>query len=238
MRSLLFWLAVPFLIPQGLWIRRTAPRFAGAGGPNQGSVGNGATRSLVAVGDSIIAGVGASELTKALVGQTSRALAEALSCQINWTAHGYIGANSTRLLDRHLPRLGSISADFIIASVGVNDVTSLTTLGRWRRNLQELLRRLSAHNNDAVIAVAGVPPLGGFPLLPQPLRTALGGRALDFDREARQVIAAFPRAIYVPVEFETSPGQFAPDGYHPSEASYVTFGESMADKIVEHVTNR
>lgn len=238
MRSMLFWLALPFLIPQALWVRRTAPRFAGAGGPSRGSTGNGGERTLVAIGDSIIAGVGASHLSKALVGQAALALSHGLSCKISWTAHGYIGANSSKLLNNFMPGLGAIKADIIITSIGINDITSLTTLPRWRRNLEILLRLFSDQNDAAVIAFAGFPPLGSFPLLPEPLRSILGVRAIDFDRAAQQVIARFPRAIHVPVEFETIHDKFAPDGYHPSEIGYATFGESMAQKIAEQLASR
>jgi len=237
LRSLLFWLAFPFLVPQALWLRRTAPRFAGAAGPNQGSVGAGEPRTLVAIGDSIIAGVGASEFSKALVGQAALALSESLNCEIRWLAHGYIGANTSKLLNIHMPELPDFQADIIIASVGVNDITSVTSLPRWRRNLRMLLRQLTASSNKGIIAFAGLPPLGAFPLLPQPLRAALGFRAVDFDREARRIVAEFPQVVYVPIDFETSPEMFAADGYHPSESSYVIFGESVSRKIVERLVD-
>jgi len=238
LRSLFFWSALPFLAPQALYVRQTAPRFAGAGGPNSGSTGSGERLSLLAVGDSIIAGVGASELSKALVGQTAHGLANTLGRQVDWRAHGYSGANSTKLLETHMPLLSDLGADVVITSIGINDVTSMTTLPRWRKNLSTLFRQLLAHNDDAVIAFAGLPPLHGFPLLPQPLRAVLGLRARDFDLAAIEVIEKHPQVVHVPVDFETTPDQFAADGYHPNEASYVTFGEGVTEKIVERLSKR
>lgn len=223
------------LLPQALYVRQTAPRFADAGGARDGVAGSGVERRLVAVGDSIIAGVGASVLERALVGRTAAALAAALECRIRWTAHGHTGATSSRLIDEHLPGVDARGADMILLSIGVNDVTSLTTLDRWRSNLNGLFDRLEAAADDAVIAFAGVPPLGGFPLLPQPLRAVLGARAGALDLAAREVIADRPRVIHVPVDFDTSPDKFAADGYHPSEESYVTFGQVMADAIAPRV---
>lgn len=238
MHSLLFWTTLPFLLPQALYVRHTAPRFSGAGGPNHGSVGAGEPLKLLAVGDSIIAGVGASELSKALVGRAAEKLSDTLERQVNWRAYGFSGANSTRLLERHLPQIDDLRADVIITSIGINDVTSITTLPHWRENLSTLFRTLLDRNEAAVVAFAGLPPLHGFPLLPQPLRSVLGLRARDFDLAAREIIARYPQVIHVPVEFETTPDKFAPDGYHPNEASYVTFGEGMAEKIVERLSNR
>ena len=88
MRSALFWSSLPFLLPQALYVRQTAPRFAPAAGPTSGAVGEGTQRTLLAIGDSIVAGVGASELPKAMVGQTASALATSLECRVNWQALG------------------------------------------------------------------------------------------------------------------------------------------------------
>ncbi|NNF16076.1 MAG: SGNH/GDSL hydrolase family protein, partial [Gammaproteobacteria bacterium] len=84
MNKLLFWLALPFLIPQALWVRRTAPRFAGADGRADGAVGEGPPVMLYAVGDSIIAGVGATDMSRALVAQTAEFLAAGLDARVQW----------------------------------------------------------------------------------------------------------------------------------------------------------
>jgi len=238
LRSLLFWSTLPFLAPQALYVRQTAPRFAGAEGPSHGSAGEGESLQLLAVGDSIIAGVGASQLQNALVGRAAESLASTLSRKVHWRAHGYIGANSTRLLAQHLPTIDNLSADVLITSIGINDVTSMTTIPRWKDNISALLQTLSYQNDNAIIAFAGLPPLHGFPLLPQPLRSILGVRARDFDLAAREIIARYPQVVHVPVEFETTPDKFAADGYHPNEASYVAYGAGMAEKIVERLSNR
>ncbi len=232
LRTLLFWATFPFLVPQALYVRRTAPRFAPAGGPAAGSTGDGDDTRLLAIGDSIIAGVGASELPKALVGQTAIALATTKGCRVSWQAFGVSGYDSAKLLERLIPELPTAAYDYIIVSVGVNDITGLTSIRDWRRNLALVLRRLQAHSPNALIAVAGMPPLHGFPLLPQPLRATFGLRARVFDDVARTVAEQHHNTLHVPVDFEPDPEKFAPDGYHPSEESYVEFGRSMAEGLL------
>lgn len=232
MKNVLFWAVVPFLLPQALYVRRTAPRFAPARGPSKGLSGNGRETRLLAVGDSIIAGVGATELSKALVGQTATAIAASLDCCVSWQAYGVSGYNSTKTLDRLVPVLPDAAADYIIVSVGVNDITGLMTLRKWRQNLALLLKKLRAHSPNAVIAMAGMPPLHGFPLLPQPLRATFGMRGRLFDEEVRKVVAGVPNTVHVPLDFEPDPQEFAGDGYHPSEESYVKFGRYMADGLL------
>ncbi len=231
-KGLLFWVVFPFLIPQALYVRRTAPRFAPAGGPAHGAVGNGGQVRLLAVGDSIIAGVGASELPKALVGQTAAALAASKGCCVAWRALGVSGYDSAKVLEQLVPDLAGDAFDYIIVSVGVNDITGLTSMRSWRRNLALLLRKLRAHSPRAVIAVSGMPPLHGFPLLPQPLRATFGMRARTFDEVAQEVVAEHPNALHVPVDFDPHPEKFADDGYHPSEESYAEFGRHMAEGLL------
>ncbi|RZV34758.1 MAG: SGNH/GDSL hydrolase family protein [Chromatiales bacterium] len=232
MRNVLFWGVFPFLLPQALYVRRTAPRFAPADGPTQGTCGDGEPFRLLAVGDSIVAGVGATTLSRALVGQTAEALAVSLESRISWHALGASGYNSDKVLDRLIPELPDVAFDYVIVSVGVNDITGLTTLRRWRQNLSLLLEALRSHSPNAIIALAGMPPLHNFPLLPQPLRATLGLRARSFDDIARSLAGTHPGTVHVPVEFEPDPRKFSPDGYHPSEESYAEYGRSMAGALL------
>lgn len=123
----------------------------------------------------------------------------------------------------------------MIVSVGVNDTTSLTRLSIWRQNLSELIAVLRRHSPHAVIAVAGIPPLSGFPLLPQPLRAIFGLRGRTFDDAAREIIRRHHNVTHAPLDFHPTPEQFSADGYHPSEASYREFGQMMAERIIKYV---
>lgn len=238
MRDIWFWALIPLLLPQALYVRKTAPRFAPAIGPSNGFCGSGKQARLIAIGDSIIAGVGATTLSKALVGQTASALAVSLGSCIEWTALGISGYNSEKVLNRLVPELPDIPADYVILSVGVNDVTGLTTLRQWRQNLNLLVAGLQTHSPNAVVAVAGLPPLHSFPLLPQPLRAVFGMRSRSLDEELRKVLHDLPNCVYVPLDFDPDPSKFAPDGYHPSEEGYAEYGRHMADELFKAATRR
>lgn len=195
-------------------------------------MGNGEQIRLLAIGDSIIAGVGATKLSMALVGQTATVLARTLNCRVSWQALGRSGYDSTKLLERVVPSLPKDVFDYVIVSIGVNDITGLTPIRTWRRNLATLLDALERHSPDALIAVAGIPPLHVFPLLPQPLRAALGMRGRVFEVASRSVLNSYERSSLVPLNFEPHPSKFAPDGYHPSEESYAEFAEHIAERLL------
>ena len=231
MRNLLFWSLFPFALPQAVYVRRTAPRFAPPDCAPSGRVGSGPPLNVVGIGDSIIAGVGASRLERALVGQTATELARRLGRRVDWLTLGRSGARVRHLLEEYADQLPETPADVLILSVGVNDVTGLTPQPVWERRLALLLDRLRAHSPDAVIVVAGLPPLGRFPLLPEPLRFASGQRARSFDRAAQRIAAARPGVVHLPVDLVATDGSFSDDGFHPSESSYAFFGRAMAERI-------
>ena len=83
-----------------------------------------------------------------------------------------------------------------------------------------------------------MPPLQGFPLLPQPMRALFGMRAQMLDEVARQLIGKLGYARHVPLDFDPDPAAFAPDGYHPSEESYTEFGQHMAEEILSARSTR
>lgn len=234
LKRLTFWLLMPFVLPQALWVRKNAPRFAGAKGPAKGTIGSGAPINLLAIGDSIIAGVGASTFERALVGTTAHAMATETGATVHWRAVGQTGATSEKVRKRLIPRLKDTMYEYIIVSAGVNDITSLKRTTQWRNDLTALIDNLLEKYPDATLGMAGIPPLHGFPLLPSPLRHVLGIRARSFDTIIQQEAVKRPRVVYLKLDFDPSPERFSPDGYHPSEESYAEFGEALAAVLLAH----
>ncbi len=234
-RRLAFWAMMPFVALQGLRLRKRAPRFATAKGAPTGAVGEGLPLRLLAIGDSIIAGVGAPTVEAALPYQMAQALAQQLGREVHWSATGRIGATADYVLGRLLPKVPAQPFDVIFISVGVNDVTALRRTPRWRSDLGALLDALRTHSPDALIVLAGLPPLSGFPLLPQPLRFLFGMRARTFDAVAEQEATRRPGVLYSPTHFEPYPERFAADGFHPSPDSYQEWGTTLATRIEPHL---
>jgi lysophospholipase L1-like esterase len=133
--------------------------------------------------------------------------------------------------------VGDYRFDAAMISVGVNDVTSLTSGRRYRRELGLLLDALLARSPQAVILLAGVPPLHAFPLLPQPLRWHLGLRGRSLNAFGEQV-ANRPGVIFAPFDFDPRPEHFAADGYHPAPAMHREWGERVAEQIAQQLAVR
>ncbi len=131
-----------------------------------------------------------------------------------------------------------VSADLVLISVGVNDVTGLTFTRRWRRDLQRLLAGVRARWPEATILFAGLPPMGRFPLPPQPLSFSLGLRAGILDRIAREVISDWPGALHVPTRIDPQVHGFCPDGFHPSAESCTLWARELVALLAEPAGER
>ena len=230
-KRILFWSLLPLGIPQGLMLKRTAPRFGAATGDPFGLVGKGERISLVGIGDSIVAGVGAGRADNALAGATAKHLARILEAEISWQTVGKIGATSFSVLKELVPLLSKNPVDVFVVSVGVNDVTSLRRTGRWAAHLTNLFMSLRTHSPQSTIVMVGVPPFGRFPLLPKILQLAFGMRGETFDVVARQIIQRMEGVIHVPLDFNPQPEKFSADGYHPNADSYSEIGLAVAEAI-------
>jgi lysophospholipase L1-like esterase len=224
----LIWLALPVSAIQGLLLRRTATRLPGAAGERRGSSGRGEPLELLALGDSIIDGVGIEQIEDALAVQFAESLAQTTGRRVHWRIEGQSGLDCAAVCERLDALEQSYVPDLVLLSVGVNDVTGLSSARRWRHRLTILLLRLQNRWPRARILFAGLPPMERFPLPPQPLRSTLGWRSAVFDRLAQQLIASMPGVRHVPTRIDPLEQAFCADGFHPSAESCTLWARELA----------
>jgi lysophospholipase L1-like esterase len=223
---------LPFLWLQGRTVRRRTPRLPGAAGPAAGSIrSTGAPLTVLVVGESTVAGVGAPDHDQALTGQVAAALARRTQRAVNWLAFGQIGATAQLARTQLVPQIRTAPVDMIVLALGVNDVLQLHTPRRWVRDLRLLIADLRARVGPAPIVLASVPPMGRFPALPQPLRGVLGLRASALDRAARRFATTLPRVVHSPAHVQAVEGMFCADRFHPSIQGYSVWGSQLAESI-------
>jgi len=225
----------PVFFTQAFALRRHALQLTPAVGPPSGRIGRGEPLHFLAVGDSIIAGVGARRIQQSTVGHVARFMSGRLSREINWQAAGVIGAGARRVRRDVVPALPQQRFDAILVSVGVNDVLKLERSGRYRRQLLKLIRDLRTHSPDAVIACLGLPPLGDFPKLKRPLRWIVGYRVRKFDTVARDAVTRMPGVLHIPMRFSPRLDMFSSDGMHPSETSQRRLAKIIAGAMTPRI---
>jgi lysophospholipase L1-like esterase len=215
----------PLLILQGLWARHRIEKLPDGLPPHEGTVGT-VERELriIGVGDSVVAGVGVEHLSQSLTAKVAEALSAQFGYKVSWSAYGANG-DQARDLIRKIEALPSEKVDAVIVSIGVNDVSGLTPITRWQFEITTMIAMLKDHF-QAPIVFMGLPPMGRFPGLPQPLRFALGTRAAMLDLMLKNAARVVPGVHWSDSNLELAP--VASDGYHPNEVAC----EMVAREIV------
>ncbi|WP_044873671.1 SGNH/GDSL hydrolase family protein [Pseudomonas sp. LFM046] len=233
--TLCWWVAalplLPLALPMAVHTRRTALRLAPAAGPERGVAGggfDGEPLRLLLIGESTVAGVGASCLDYALAGQLASSLAARLKRPVAWRACGENGITAGEALERLLPQVADEPADWVLLVFGVNDTTHFSSSRRWRASLAGLARHFAGRG--VRVAFSGVPPLEHFSALPWLLRRLLGWRARLLDRQLHELARKEGWDCHA-TRLDMRPEFLALDGYHPSTLGYRVWGEALAERF-------
>ena len=222
------WTLGPVLLAQGRRVRRETPVLPEPAGPREGATGDGPVLRLLVLGDSAGAGVGAATLDEALTGRIVSRLAGRF--RVEWRLVASTGATTASTL-RHLERIEPFATDAVVTSLGVNDVTGAVGVARFLGLQAKLHALLRERFGARLILASGLPPMGRFPALPQPLRWYLGGRASELDRALAAALPDGKGAEYLVFEGELDPAHMASDGFHPGPAVYDAWGAAAARRI-------
>ena len=218
----------PLLFIQGKWVRYKTPVLPEPEGSRAGVVGSGTPLKLWVIGDSAAAGVGAAHQDQALAGQLVARLAA--TRRVHWRLEAQTGDTTKDALAR-LDRMGPGKFDLVVVALGVNDVTRAVPLPVWLNRQRRLLERLHSEFGAQQIILSGLPPMGEFPLLPQPLRWVLGRQAARLDQALRAEVAALRTVSVTTMVFDLSTDHMAEDGFHPGPEVYAAWADLVMDQI-------
>ena len=218
-------LLLPVLVVQGLQVKRGIQKLPEAGGDRSGVFGTGVKIKLLIIGDSAAAGVGARTQQQALSGRLVAALGSA--CEVAWKLRARSGHASGQVLTR-LQTAAAENFDFVVVSVGVNDVTAQTGVKEWLANLKNIIALLKLKFSARHIILSGLPPMHLFPGLPQPLRWWLGLRAKMLNDLMQETASNDSECTFLAIAFPVDQSFMAEDGIHPGEPAYAFWGEEVA----------
>jgi lysophospholipase L1-like esterase len=222
------WTLGPVLLVQGRRVRRETPVLPEAEGPREGVSGEGSPLRLLVLGDSAGAGVGATTQDAALAGRILARLGSAH--RVEWRVVARTGATTASTI-RHLERHDPFATDVVVTSLGVNDVTGNVGVAKFLALQAKLHAILRDKFGARLVIASGLPPMGLFPALPQPLRWYLGERARELDRALAQWLAGNDGVQHLPFQGQVDAAHMASDGFHPGPAIYDAWGEAAAGRI-------
>ncbi len=218
----------PVLFTQGRHVRRATPRLPEPEGERSGVAGQGPQLSLFIVGDSAAAGVGVEHQHHALSGRLVSRLSRSFT--VRWRLFAHSGDTSGQLLEK-LRSLPEAQFEIAVVSIGVNDVTGLTSSRQWRGNLRSIAEVLGERFGVRQVYLSSLPPMHLFPALPNPLRWWLGLRARRLDAIMAALASDTPGCSYVRVPYSGDLSEVASDGFHPGAPAYRNWGEHVADLV-------
>lgn len=229
---------LPILLIQGTKVRKNTPRLLEAGGERAGTTGEGQPLSLLILGDSAAAGVGVETQQDALSGVIISELQN--EYRLQWKLQAKTG-DTTQQIYQTVQQLDQQCYDVIVTSMGVNDVTKLTSAKSWLKQQQQLFSYIQQQFQPKLIIVSGVPPMQHFPALPNPLAWLFGKYAAQMNQVLQQWLAPQPQFHFIQYDVETFQAMNLPmasDGFHPSKEIYAIWGKQVATLVRQTFTHR
>lgn len=181
---------------------------------NQGAV-NRRGPMLIAIGDSISIGIGASHPSKSFVGNVGRALSDRDGEEWRIVNLAIAGARIDDGLNRQLPiALDLMPSDLVICCIGTNDIVWTPAVASVRAGLRELAAALPATTVFGPVAGASG-------------RARLSNRAL---RSAAQENGQLVADIWS-TEGPKLRERMAPDRFHPNDLGYQLMANAVLDVL-------
>jgi len=225
----------PLLYLQGQYTRWKVGVLPNASGPTAGRSGEGGEAAkLFVIGESTVAGLGASKHEFALAGQFAKNLSSHIGRPVEWTVVGKSGVTARQTIAELLPQMPQVRFDYILVGLGGNDVLKLSTPARWRRDMTELLGILREKNPDAVVFLSNCPMICLSPALPNPLRAVLWELSKLHNDNIRDLTHGMRRVFYYPQPADVTLEGFFADGIHPSERGYSDWSAAMVRYFAEN----
>jgi lysophospholipase L1-like esterase len=197
-------------------------------GERSGTAGSGKKINLLIIGDSASAGVGTKEQKNALSGQLVANLATTNT--VNWQLVASTGLTSTALINE-IEAIESQKFDFVLVSIGVNDVTGLTKQHQWVSNIKTIVDLCNVKFDNPKVLMTALPPMHLFTGLLQPLRWWLGLRAKKLNELMTLISTDYNQCSVLTINIPFAPQYLAQDGFHPSSLAYSVWAEQAAKAL-------
>jgi lysophospholipase L1-like esterase len=217
----------PFLYWQGQRVRKRVGKLPEAAGETVGCFGEyEKTLNLLAIGESTVAGVGASNHAEALGGQLAKFLSFETGKSVRWHVLGESGITARETLQRLAPHLPETEMGVVVIALGGNDTFKVSSPNRWRGDMTRLVSVIKSKYPNAKILLANTPRVIDFPALPRSLKFVLWRISRLHHENAKNLEKATENVFYFD-EAKSVGDEFFSDGVHPSARGYAMWAEAL-----------
>ena len=218
---------LPYLVYQANNVRKSSPKL-----PSQSSLltlGQGEKHVLL-LGESTVAGVGASAAAHTLAGNFSRMLGD--SYQIETIGKKGLRVKDAFSLYQLQKKSRTTTSEGVILFLGANDCFLLTSPQEFKQELRSLIQQIQVETDANWIYLAAIPPVHLFPAFSEQMRAFLSKQRAYLQREMENIAANDTKVIYHAIPMDLQPEFFSADGVHPSDLGYQKIAELAIEKMV------
>lgn len=237
---------LPIMAYQGKKIRKSVPSLPEAEG-TQGisTCVSEKTISMIAIGESTIAGVGVATHEEGYTGTLAKELAERLGVNIEWRVYARNGYMVEQLTKKILPKIEEKRADLIVIGTGGNDAFKLNTPKRFYQSILQLIDNLQVKFPNTPIVFTNVPPIKEFPAFTPLIKFTIGNLGEILGEELEKAVSKRQNVYFIAekitlnkwikkMNISADEKDFFSDGVHPSKLTYQTWAKDTAMFIVEN----
>jgi len=191
---------------------------------------------LLLLGDSIAAGLGATNPGETLGAQLAKRLAKKTRRTVRLRVGAHVGSETSMVRAQLAALPARYRADVAVLVVGGNDVTHRVRPAESVRHLREVVEALLAAGTEVVVGTC--PDLGALPAVAQPLRSLASRSSRQLAAAQRDLVTglgchAVSLAEVVGPFFVAEPdNMFAVDRFHPSGAGYRRTAKAMMPSVL------
>lgn len=181
------------------------------------------------LGESTVAGVGASSASTTLAGNFSRIFGN--SYQIE--AIGKKGLRVKEAFSLYLKHKNSErkKSEGVLLFLGANDCFLLTSPQEFKKELESLIQQIQVATGAEWIYLAAIPPVHLFPAFSEQMRSFLYRQRNYLLLEMEAIAARKPQVIFHQIPMDLQPEFFSADGVHPSDLGYQKIAELAIEKM-------
>lgn len=217
---------IPFLVYQAKQIRNTSPRL-----PAQSSLltlGQGENHLLL-LGESTVAGVGASSAEHTLAGNFWRLFGE--SYQIETIGKKGLRVKEALSLYLQHRQAKKPKSKGVLLFLGANDCFLLTSPVAFKKEVETLIYQIQISTSAQWFYLAAIPPVHLFPAFSKRMQSFLYRQRNFLQAELEKIAESNPKVIYHGIPMDLKPEFFSADRIHPSDLGYQKIAELAFEKL-------
>ncbi len=188
----------------------------------------------MAIGDSTVAGVGASHSSRSYPALIFENLRQKYS-NAQYYNFGKSGDRTKHLILEQLPKVLELKPDLVTISIGVNDIRGRVKLKNFEKDLTYLVETIQNEIGSKII-INNIPDFSILPTLPIYVRLASRLLIYRFNKSIDKISSKFELTLVdifrVSKEhFQNWQEYICEDGYHPSDAGYAIWANAIIPNL-------